>query len=309
MTFSRRASTPPHRPFHPGLAKAFGWGYVGVVSLQNHWWQTEDMGPAMAAVQSVLREDVALTTYGTSMGGAGAILASQFIDIERCVAAAPPLIIDQGYSPWEERFQDSWEGLTLLHVPDFAQRQPQKTFVIYDPFLDLDLQHVTKMADEGLRVTRLPAPFMGHIPLSEIALAELYPQFTEALVINGDEAMARSIIKQTRNARGVFDYNMLMRGKDLLDPAFDNDDHIGKLEELIRRHGPHDYLREARAEMMYKTARYAAALEDYEELFARTKRRKFERMSIKSRIMVEREAAQRAAEAEVASVGDHAPKE
>jgi hypothetical protein len=289
MTFSRRSSSPPHRPFSPGLAKAFGWGYVGVVSLQNHWWQTEEMPAAMDAVKQAIRADAHLTTYGTSMGGAGAILASQFIDVDRCVAAAPPLIIDQSYSPWEMRFQDSWEGLSLIHVPNFLDRQPKNTFIIYDPFLADDSQHVWKMSQGGMVINRLPAPFMGHIPLSEISVSGLYTDLTEALVINGDGTAARSIIKKARNARGVFDFNIAEKKKKGSVNNIYKD--LKSVNSLISKYGNQIYLIESRADLLYHSLQFEAALQDYEELLDRTNRRKFMRMTIKAKLLAEKAAA------------------
>lgn len=286
MTFTSRASSPPRQPFSPGLAKAYGWGFIAFIALQNHWWQTPELPDAFACAMEHMAASPEIVTYGTSMGGAGAILASQFINVHRCVAVAAPLIIDQDYSPWEKRYQDSWEGLQLLYSPNFKAKQPKTTYISYDPFFAYDNLHVRKMHEDGLKFKRLPLPFTGHAPLNEVLAAKQYRNLTEALVINGDYQTAREIFRHTRNARGTFSYSHLQRR------IFKNNesvhDIIEKISKLIEIHGRHDLLVEGRADQLYSVGRYTEAYADYNDLHERTKRKKFFKLMRKSEILAAR---------------------
>ena len=287
MTFTRRASNPPHQPFSPGLAKAYGWGFVAFVSLQNHWWQTPELPAAFACAKEHMSNNAKIVTYGTSMGGAGAILASQFVDVHRCVAIAAPLIIDQAYSPWEERYQDSWEGLEVLHSPDFEARQPKTTYVAYDPFYSYDNLHVRKMHEDGLKLRRLPLPFSGHVPLNEVLAVDRYRDLTEALIIKGDYQASKRIFRETRDARGTFSYSYLQ--KNISQDPEEFDEIITAISNLIKAHGRQEFLVEGRADRLFSAERYAEAHADYADLFERTKRKKFLKMMLKSEILASRQ--------------------
>lgn len=283
MTFTRRAANPPHKPFSPGLAKANGLGFIGFVSLDNHWWQTDDFPRAIDALQERLDPRTNVTAYGTSMGGSGALLASQFMKISNCVVSVPPLIIDQAYSPWEPRFQGSWKGRPLLHVPQFDKIQPEQTTVIYDPFHKIDREHIRHMGRSGLRMQRIPAPFMGHTPLEEVQKAGFYREFSQALIVNGNVAAARQLVRRSRNARGLFEYNVIKRR--YADRAGDK---VALFDRLIAAYGPQEYLLENRAAALTDAGNHAAASLDFSELVKMTKRKKFVKLNRRAAAKVER---------------------
>ncbi|MFN3313497.1 MAG: hypothetical protein ACK46Q_08520 [Hyphomonas sp.] len=270
MTFTRRAANPPHKPFSPGLAKANGFGFIGFVSLDNHWWQTEEFPLAFDCLKRQICAEAKITAYGTSMGGSGALLASQFMSIKNCIVASPPLIVDQEYAPWEPRFQESWKDRSLLHIPDFSKNQPEMTTVVYDPFHKIDRQHVRHMTDSGLRIRRIPAPFMGHMPLEEVRRSGLYREFSQEMIINGNVFAAREIVRKSRNARGVFEYNLILR-RNYMEPI----NRAETFDRLISKYGPQDYLLEYRASALQRAGRYAEAHLDLAELVKMTGRKKF----------------------------------
>lgn len=175
VTFTGREQVPPAAQ---GAGELFlaknGLSAVHVISKANHWWQTPEFGPALAAVRRYADDNryIELVTYGSSMGGFGALTAAGRLCADRVLASVPQFSIDPAVVEWESRWIKDARKITFLKeqfgdlvgtadiiimldtlfVPDarhaslIAAHVPTRTIAV--PFADHDVSRV--LAEMGL---------------------------------------------------------------------------------------------------------------------------------------------------------------
>ena len=162
--------------FHPDPA-ALGTGFgeaplaaagidaVHVVSRANDWFQNAAMPAAMAAIGAALGARPRIT-YGSSMGGYGAIRFAGRLGARRALALSPQYSIDPRLVPEDRRWRDI--GLRLRFLPWAEVAAPPPSVILFDPAL-ADARHAALWAAER-PATLLPLRHAGH-PVATI-LAE-----------------------------------------------------------------------------------------------------------------------------------------
>ena len=211
VTFTNWAQKPPRRMIYPSLAQAAGMGFVGFVALQNHWWQTPEFEPALRAVESRLAGHDDVTMFGASMGGAGALLASQMIAAERVMAVAPPVIVDQKYAPFEKRFESVAHLTRVIYHLGQTASPDTETVAVYDPFLQADVMQLRYLEGHGRAFERWPLPFSGHTPLLALKRAGLLRDFNTAFFIENAPKRAKQILRSARHTLGTVQLRNLQR--------------------------------------------------------------------------------------------------
>lgn len=250
------------KPVNGSLAASAGMGYVGFAAQQNHWWQVEDLPEAFAKVQAILAPDATITTFGSSMGGAGALLAAQFLPVSTVLSVAPPIIVDPEVAPWEQRFRNV-EHLTKCIFPLGPNINPDtRTFIVYDPFFSHDVDHLQLMKKAGRPFQRWPLPHSQHSPLLELAKAGLYRDFTSAFFIDEDPARAYAILRASRHSRGIPQWKWALK-KLFPGGRHHNADYIALLSWLIDRYGAQIEFLEERGLAYWRQASLDRALEDF----------------------------------------------
>jgi pimeloyl-ACP methyl ester carboxylesterase len=290
MTFTRWANSPPGNLVSPTVAHVGGLGFVGFAALKNHRWQTPELPAAFEAVNKVFGDGKSITTFGVSMGGTGAVLASQFIGVEKIVAVSPRP------APAPRPFVS---GLTLeeaihnnpLHDPHGSLKDMiiplapsinnlTETNILYDPFFKLDLPFIDIIEEARGKVIRWPLPFAGHTPLQELKLAGLNRQFMTQMFIDDDFDAARDTYRQARSKSGLFEFQKGVRMEHRSDRR-DQEKYIAFLTSLLERYGNNVLWLEERAEAFRQMHDYVHCVSDYQTCFELTKRKKFSKLIFK----------------------------
>lgn len=174
-------------PFdYPPSEQADGWGsrsftkrgiaHVCVFHRAEDWHQNDDFFDAMRACRDFLGQGVAVTTYGFSMGGYGAMLGAATVQADRVVAVSPQSSVDPKAVPFERRYRPQWAAMTGWKHDLTAQVQGHDAayIVLYDPLHRLDRKHEA-LLPKPHGYTRCLLHGVGHAGLSamiEIGLQE-----------------------------------------------------------------------------------------------------------------------------------------
>ena len=147
----------------PGFGQSFflkrGIPAVHVVTAGNNWFQSAEMVGALAACRRVMSWHARTVTYGSSMGGYGALLFSGLLEPDAAVAISPQFSIRRGVV--EDR---RWAGLAsqLPFVFDdmaLGISAAAAKSLFYDPG-NADAEHADRFRQLGVRCHALP--FSGH---------------------------------------------------------------------------------------------------------------------------------------------------
>lgn len=251
-------------------------GFVGFVASENHWWQTDEFPTALNFVRKLVSQGAEVTAFGSSMGGAGALLSAQFIRISTVLAIAPPIIVDPDHAPWETRFRRAID-LTRQRFPLMANANPDtQTFVVYDPFYQQDVNHLGLIDRAGRRFHRWPLPFSDHSPLMELSKAGLYRDFTTAFFAESDHAKARQILRDARMARGT-PHLICAQRRTFGRGRYREPGYVTFLSDLIGRFGPQIEFLDERGTAHLRQGNARLALADYEQCYLIDRRKRYER--------------------------------
>jgi hypothetical protein len=137
---------------------------VHVISKRNHWWNTSDWPQALEAIKAyaATREARDIVTYGSSMGGHGALVASKPLGATRVVAYAPQFSVDPKLVPWEKRWLSDVRSIEFIGAP-FTETvaAPDGIYILSDPFFEIDQRHVLEIARHA-PIRHLRVAFADH---------------------------------------------------------------------------------------------------------------------------------------------------
>ena len=165
VTFTSRMSKAdlPGAPFASSLCESEKCSYVCFVAMKNHWWHVDDFDHALNRVKSYI-EKIGydeIIAYGGSMGGVGALHASNILPIDTAVIFSAQYDISPSIVPWDARWHDDAreESISLKNRSDKSSTST-KIIYLYDSF-QLDKKHL-EIYRKFLNVTPLNLPFSGH---------------------------------------------------------------------------------------------------------------------------------------------------
>ncbi|MFD1330906.1 hypothetical protein ACFQ4O_02740 [Methylopila musalis] len=188
-----------------GYAEAFlagrGLSAVHVISQRNHWWQTPEMEPALEAIRALgLRaRHRHVTTYGSSMGGHGALLFARRVEATQVLALSPQFAVNGRGALWRPR----WPTLDELYRYEDEAAHDARITVAYDPYDGFDRRHAEAIGAvtpfEALRV-----PFSLHPVGPALVEMGLLSGFALAyLTGGGDVAALNADIRSKRRSSFV----------------------------------------------------------------------------------------------------------
>jgi tetratricopeptide (TPR) repeat protein len=105
------------------------------VAKWNHWWQPEGCRKGIEAAQVYLAatQPQTVMTYGSSMGGFGAAMASRRLGAQTVLMLAPQFSVDPQKPPHETRWRKEAGQIRFLHDDLAAEISPNaRKIVIYD---------------------------------------------------------------------------------------------------------------------------------------------------------------------------------
>lgn len=157
---SSRSKIPPLEltGFGESMLRAKGVSHVVVIARSNHWWQTDEMTAALAAIMAWLaprRAGRFITTYGASMGAYGALLFADRLKATNALALAPQFSIDPKKVPEERRWPTHSQRLTFFDDDlNGSTTGPAAKFILYDPYSE-DRQHADLFKGPSIRKVRV----------------------------------------------------------------------------------------------------------------------------------------------------------
>lgn len=143
-----------------------GAAVLALTFEEANWYQSDDFFPALDAACSFLGPNLAITTYGGSMGGYAALLAGRRLKADRVVALCPQFSIDQSVAPFERRFRAEAQKIgPFKHDVKAELSDNIQYFVMYDPTHRIDQAHIALFAKpNGWQEIVLPGAGHGVLP-------------------------------------------------------------------------------------------------------------------------------------------------
>lgn len=155
---------PDIAPWAEKFVRSNGWSHLGIYARGPSWYRDADLIDHLETLKAAgffARFDrVAL--IGTSMGGFAALTFSALSPGATVVALSPQTTLDTAIVPWETRFLKGVRQDWTLPYSDAATQIDSigKAYVIYDPFMKLDKDHVLRLPQD--RIVHLRGFGFGH---------------------------------------------------------------------------------------------------------------------------------------------------
>lgn len=195
--------SPDHGFSEPAYAQRFAMSH-GLTSLhlraaRNDWFQSDSFPALAAAMRAAIPENARVVTYGSSMGGFGALLFSEALRADRVIALAPQYSIDRADVPWETRWRKAAKqiGGFRHRLADHMRTEGDK-IVLYDP-LSSDARHVD-MIPKGRGIHGVCLPFAAHHVGEYLAETNALPIVVRDIL--GKGSSRRDILRRVRPKRG-----------------------------------------------------------------------------------------------------------
>jgi hypothetical protein len=167
VTFDNLASLgqAERMPWGHAFLTAQGWDVLGVMARRKDWFRC----PETIAALEALRDDgffarfPAVSMYGASMGGYGAIAFAPLAPGCTVLAFAPQSSLDKRHAPFENRYrwgakQGDWDAPYADAADSVAAAS--RIYLLYDPRMSQDNAHAVRLS--GPNVTELRLPHAGH---------------------------------------------------------------------------------------------------------------------------------------------------
>ncbi|MBS9478939.1 hypothetical protein [Ancylobacter radicis] len=162
VTFTPLMKAPPNPlvGWAQSIVPRFGASGLFFVSKWNHWWQVPGLPRALTLAAERTRDFDRVTTYGTSMGGYGALGFSSHVGATTVLSMSPQFSIDRRKVPFERRWQHHARrlGFEFDNLNEGLASDAHITLV-YDPMND-DAKHVALVDAPMAQHVRIP--FIGH---------------------------------------------------------------------------------------------------------------------------------------------------
>ena len=154
----------PMPPFAAGLLDTQNISHICIISMSNHWWSTGEWIPCLNAVKNFISLNNLKKTvlYGGSMGGYGALLASNCLVPDRVVVFGAQFSISPKVIPADSRWLSDWNNLfsnkdmKLPEVPFSSE-----VIYLYDPNT-IDKLHAHQYKEAIKQICFIRFPFAGH---------------------------------------------------------------------------------------------------------------------------------------------------
>lgn len=190
--------TQRHR-YADGFIQSLGLSGVFFCAKDNHWWQTKELWEAIEVVNVYTRNIKKRISYGQSMGGYGALLASKHLKSFALVTAPQTCISDKSL-PLHPVWRENIERFHLVRddVADLIQYN-LGTIIIYDNLCDIDRRHFAHISKKkgvlGIRVS-----FGTHYIPKALVEMGLFSKIITNLMLN-DNFSVQHIRREIRENR------------------------------------------------------------------------------------------------------------
>ena len=116
-----------------------GIAHVCVFHRAENWHQHDEFAVALRACRAFFGPDIALTTYGFSMGGYAALLGARAVDADRAVAVSPQFSINPEVPPFDRRYALQWQAMGDWKHDIATQMDDSRDYIVLcDPLHRMD---------------------------------------------------------------------------------------------------------------------------------------------------------------------------
>jgi len=203
------ASFDAHKNNGPAYGNGFlqknGFTAIFFITKIHNWWQTEEFDVAIEIANEHTRDIKRRITYGQSMGGYGALLASGLLN-SVAIVTSPQTTIATKSIPLHPVWEGHISKFPTVRDDVYAQMKSSlNVVVVYDPANSIDHKHFTHISDHP-NVTRMIMPFSTHnVPQTMLEMGAL----SEVMV---------SLLKY--DIQSINDARKKIRSKRLLSPTY-----------------------------------------------------------------------------------------
>ena len=187
----------------PGFGERFfvkrGIPYVSVRFRKVFWYQEAGFFDAMHAIRSWLGPNVKVSTYGTSMGGYGAVLATRALKATRCVAMCPQFSIDPKVVPFERRFIENSNEIGSFRYDVSANMDADTHYILlFDPSHPNDRRQA-RLFPKQKYWSYVPTVGFGHAVLPTLVDLKLTDNLAKLVTGEISAGVMRSDIRKVRD--------------------------------------------------------------------------------------------------------------
>ena len=193
----------------PAFAEKFlkdqGYDAYHVLNAQADWFQHKEFLACLDVIRNDLPADRDIVTYGSSMGGYGALLASQQLGASRVLAFSPQFSIDRKVAPFEIRWApEAAEIGTYLFDVTKSVIQSGQVVTLHDP-RHLDCRQMDLFPSQS-NWKRLHLPYCGHDIPKVLLEMELLTSFVGAVLSDDIDACVwqNRLLKSRRDTLGYW---------------------------------------------------------------------------------------------------------
>lgn len=193
------------------FSQQYGIDTLGFVAKRINFFPKRDVINAIERLGSFLTPGRRVMTFGTSMGGYGALKHASRLRAE-CALAFSPLysVMAEDIAHFETRRlgmeQTEISGGDAIQVDDLASRN----FVFFDPYSSDDNGHAQLIARLSPRVILMPAANTQHFPIALFAKSEPRRQLLD-LALKGDAAAIRDLAHKQRRLSPIRVFTLIQR--------------------------------------------------------------------------------------------------
>lgn len=195
----------PNPRYGDGFLQKIGVHAVFFTAKDDHWWQSVEMGPSIAAANEATKGVHRRIAYGQSMGGFGAAAFAVSLDAEYLITA-PQLSVLPARAKMHKVWLDGFSDRPLIY-PDAAIRMSEaKGKIIYDTLHPIDTTHANLLKGLPGDHKRLVVPMASHFVPRTLTEAGVFSSLISDLILSPEADLAhhRRGIRENRLKSGRY---------------------------------------------------------------------------------------------------------
>ena len=170
---------------------SLGYDVLCFKITENEWYQNASIEDMTHLAEKYLQHYSSRVGYGSSMGAYAALYFAKALQLHKVIACSPQFSIVSGSVPFELRWLEEAASLSFNHIP-MTGDDGIEVIMLYDPFNELDKQHVNLIRQEFSTGQDIKLPFSGHPSISALAECEMLRHSLECLLEGKDIDLHRT---------------------------------------------------------------------------------------------------------------------
>ena len=185
------------------LADKFDYSAIGFVAKARNWFCSPHMPAACQAVAAKALSFNSVITYGSSMGGYGALRWARQVNATAVIAFAPQFSIDPAIvGAFDDRYAWAFRPAIHSNMDIVEEHVGCPSFILTDRTKAVDKEHVSLIHRNVETTCVLPLDFCGHECVRVFARAELADRLLRVCAAN-DRQGATLLARSARKRAGI----------------------------------------------------------------------------------------------------------